>query len=86
MAGLTAQGNLQSLGLAGNLQAQQEALAGLLSSRQNVANQVLGTSGTSNLFGNLLGNILNPNAAGAINSAGFGTGLGYGNQDIGLFI
>jgi hypothetical protein len=86
MAGLTAQGNLQSLGLAGNLQAQQEALAGLLSSRQNVANQVLGTSGTSNLFGNLLGNILNPNTAGAINSAGFGTGLGYGNQDIGLFI
>jgi hypothetical protein len=89
MAGLSQQANLQSMGLAGNLQAQQEALAGLLSSRQNVANQVLGTSGTTRsggLLGGLLGNVLNPNAAGNLNTTGFGTGLGYGNQDIGLFI
>ncbi len=89
MAGLSQQANLQSMGLAGNLQAQQEALAGLLSSRQNVANQVLGTSGTTRsggLLGGLLGNVLNPNAAGNLNTTGFGTGLGYGQQDIGLFI
>ena len=89
MAGLSQQANLQSMGLAGNLQAQQEALAGLLSSRQNVANQVLGTSGTTKsggLLGSLLSNVLNPNAAGNLNTFGFGTGLGYGNQDIGLFI
>jgi hypothetical protein len=89
MAGLAQQANLQSMGLAGNLQAQQEVLAGLLSSRQNVANQVLGTSGTTRsggLLGGLLGNVLNPNAAGNLNTTGFGTGIGYGNQDIGLFI
>ena len=89
MAGLSQQANLQSMGLAGNLQAQQEALAGLLSSRQNVANQVLGTSGTTKsggLLGSLLSNVLNPNAAGNLNTTGFGTGIGYGNQDIGLFI
>jgi hypothetical protein len=89
MAGLAQQANLQSMGLAGNLQAQQEALAGLLSSRQNVANQVLGTSGTTRsggLLGGLLGNVLNPNAAGNLNTTGFGTGIGYGQQDIGLFI
>jgi hypothetical protein len=89
LSGLWQQANLRSLGLAGNLQAQQEALASLMAGRQNVANQVLGTGGTtggSNLFGNILGNIMNPNAAGNINSYGFGTGLGFGNQDIGLFI
>jgi hypothetical protein len=89
LSGLGQQANLRSLGLAGNLQAQQEALASLMAGRQNVANQVLGTGGTtggSNLFGNILGNIMNPNAAGNINSYGFGTGLGFGNQDIGLFI
>jgi hypothetical protein len=87
LAGLQAQGNLQSLGLAGNLQAQQEALAGLLGARQNISNQVLGNTGSlGSAAGGLLGNLLNPNAAGNINSLGFGTGLGYGNQDIGLFI
>jgi hypothetical protein len=87
LAGLNTQGNLRSLGLAGNLQAQQEALAGLLGARQNVANQLLGNQGAlGSAVGGLLGNILNPNAAGNINSLGFGTGLGYGNQDIGLFI
>jgi len=87
LAGLNAQGNLRSLGLAGNLQAQQEALASLMSGRQNVANQILGNQGAlGSAAGSLLGNILNPNAAGNINSLGFGTGLGYGNQDIGLFI
>ena len=81
------QAKLRSLGLAGNLQAQQEALAGLLGSRQNVANQILGNQGAlGSAAGSLLGNILNPNAAGNINSLGFGTGLGYGNQDIGQFL
>jgi hypothetical protein len=62
LAGLQAQGNLQSLGLAGNLQAQQEALAGLLGARQNISNQVLGTSGItggSNLFGTILEGLFN---------------------------
>ena len=62
LSGLGQQANLRSLGLAGNLQAQQEALASLMAGRQNVANQVLGTGGTtggSNLFGNILGGLFN---------------------------
>jgi hypothetical protein len=87
LAGLNTQGNLRSLGLAGNLQAQQKALDALAVGRSNVANQILGNQGTlGSAAGGLLSNILNPNAAGNINSLGFGTGLGYGNQDIGLFI
>ena len=89
MAGLSQQANLQSMGLAGNLQAQQEALAGLLSSRQNVANQVLGTSGTTRsggLLGGLLGNVTGSTGSTTNPYLNFGTGLGYGNQDIGLFI
>jgi len=48
----------------------------------------LGQNGVN--LGNLLSSginyFANPNAAGNVNSIGFGTGMGYGNEDIGLFI
>jgi hypothetical protein len=57
---LNAQGNLRSLGLAGNLQAQQKALDALAVGRSNVANQILGNQGTlGGLAGNLLGGLFN---------------------------
>jgi len=88
LAGLQAQGNLQSLGLAGNLQAQQEALAGLLGARQNVANQVLGNTGAvGGMFGNLLGGLLNTPTSGydqaTLNAlAQSGAGVGYNGFSI----
>jgi hypothetical protein len=78
----------QRLGVASNLAAQQQALDALAVGRSNVANQVLGQNGVN--LGNLLSSginyFANPNAAGNVNSIGFGTGMGYGNEDIGLFI
>lgn len=34
----------------------------------------------------LIGGLTNPNAVGGFNALGFGSGLGYGNQDLGLFL
>jgi hypothetical protein len=57
---LDTQAKLRSLGLAGNLQAQQEALASLMSGRQNVANQILGNQGAlGSAAGNLLSGLFN---------------------------
>ena len=81
--GLQQVGQTQRLGTASNLASQQAALDALAVGRSNTANQLLGQGG-SNLT-SLFGNLLNPNAAGNINSLGFGTGAGYGNQDLGLF-
>jgi hypothetical protein len=86
--GLPQVATTQRLGVASNLAAQQQALDALAVGRTNVANQVLGQNGAN--LGNLLSSginyFANPNAAGNVNSIGFGTGMGYGNQDIGLFI
>jgi len=86
--GLPQVATTQRLGVASNLAAQQQALDALAVGRSNVANQVLGQNGVN--LGNLLSSginyFANPNAAGNVNSIGFGTGMGYGNQDIGLFI
>jgi hypothetical protein len=86
--GLPQVATTQRLGVASNLAAQQQALDALAVGRSNVANQVLGQNGVN--LGNLLSSginyFANPNAAGNVNSIGFGTGMGYGNEDIGLFI
>ncbi len=88
-------------GLAGSTALQRQGLQDLLArqliatyaksnANQQLAQGLLGGSGGSNVLGGVvnsaLGNLFNPNAAGNVNSLGFGTGLGYGNQDIGLFI
>ena len=99
MTGITAPLNLfaqglpqvagtQRLGIASNLAAQQAALDAQAVGRTNVANQLLGQNGSNigNLLSGGLNFLANPNAAGNLNTLGFGTGLGYGNQDIGLFI
>lgn len=86
--GLPQVATTQRLGIASNLAAQQAALDAQAVGRTNVANQLLGQNGSN--IGNLLNSgvnfFTNPNAAGNLNTLGFGTGLGYGNQDIGLFI
>lgn len=86
--GLPQVASTQRLGIASNLAAQQAALDAQAVGRTNVANQLLGQNGSN--IGNLLSSgvnfFTNPNAAGNLNTLGFGTGLGYGNQDIGLFI
>jgi hypothetical protein len=86
--GLPQVASTQRLGIASNLAAQQAALDAQAVGRTNVANQLLGQNGAN--IGNLLSSgvnfFTNPNAAGNLNTLGFGTGLGYGNQDIGLFI
>lgn len=86
--GLQQVGQTERLGIASNLAAQQAALDAQAVGRTNVANQLLGQNGSN--IGNLLSSgvnfFTNPNAAGNLNTLGFGTGLGYGNQDIGLFI
>jgi len=86
--GLPQVATTQRLGVASNLAAQQQALDALAVGRSNVANQVLGQNGVN--LGNLLSSginyFANPNAAGNVNSIGFGTGMGYGNEDIRLFI
>lgn len=86
--GLPQVAGTQRLGIASNLAAQQAALDAQAVGRTNVANQLLGQNGSN--IGNLLSSgvnfFTNPNAAGNLNTLGFGTGLGYGNQDIGLFI
>jgi hypothetical protein len=86
--GLPQVASTQRLGIASNLAAQQAALNAQAVGRTNVANQLLGQNGAN--IGNLLSSgvnfFTNPNAAGNLNTLGFGTGLGYGNQDIGLFI
>lgn len=74
LSGLNAQGNLRSLGLAGNLQAQQEALAGLLGSRQNVANQILGNQGA---LGGIAGNLLDSLFKQTISDIAPGTNMTY---------
>jgi hypothetical protein len=85
LAGLNAQGNLRSLGLAGNLQAQQKALDALAVGRSNVANQILGNQGTlGGIAGNLLGGLLNPSITSGYDQATLnalgqsGAGVGYG--------
>jgi hypothetical protein len=90
LAGLNAQGNLRSLGLAGNLQAQQKALDALAVGRSNVANQILGNQGTlGSAAGSLLGNLFGSSTTSGSNInpyLNFGTGIGYGQQDIGQFL
>jgi hypothetical protein len=69
---------------------QLQATAARSGANQQLTQGLLGGAGGSNALGGVvnsaLGNLFNPNAAGNVNSLGFGTGLGYGNQDIGLFI
>jgi hypothetical protein len=86
--GLPQVAGTQRLGIASNLAAQQAALDAQAVGRTNVANQLLGQNGSNigNLLSGGLNFLANPNAAGNLNTLGFGTGLGYGNQDIGLFI
>jgi hypothetical protein len=88
--GLVGSTALQRQGLQDLLARQLQATAARSGANQQLAQGLLGGSGGSNALGGVvgsaLGNLFNPNAAGNINSLGFGTGLGYGNQDIGLFI
>jgi hypothetical protein len=82
--GLPQVATTQRLGVASNLAAQQQALDALAVGRTNVANQ--NGVNLGNLLSSGINYFANPNAAGNVNSIGFGTGMGYGNQDIGLFI
>jgi hypothetical protein len=83
--GLDTQAKLRSLGLAGNLQAQQEALASLMSGRQNAVNQVLGNQGAlGSAAGSFLGGLFNPSITSGYDQATLnalgqsGAGVGYG--------
>jgi len=88
--GIQSAGVLQRQGLQDLLARQLQATAARSGANQQLTQGLLGGAGGSNALGGVvgsaLGNLFNPNAAGNINSLGFGTGLGYGNQDIGLFI
>jgi hypothetical protein len=88
--GIESAGVLQRQGLQDLLARQLQATAARSGANQQLTQGLLGGAGGSNALGGVvnsaLGNLFNPNAAGNVNSLGFGTGLGYGNQDIGLFI
>ena len=88
--GLVGSTALQRQGLQDLLARQLQATAARSGANQQLAQGLLGGTSGSNVLGGVvgsaLGNLFNPNAAGNVNSLGFGTGLGYGNQDIGLFI
>ena len=88
--GIQSAGVLQRQGLQDLLARQLQATAARSGANQQLTQGLLGGAGGSNALGGVvnsaLGNLFNPNAAGNVNSLGFGTGLGYGNQDIGLFI
>ena len=91
IAGLGQTGQTERLGIASNLAAQQAALDALAVGRTNAANNILGQGGVNvpGLLNSVKSGIdyfTNPNAAGNLNSAGFGTGFGFGNEDIGLFL
>jgi hypothetical protein len=89
--GLGQMAQTERTGIASNLAAQQAALDASAIGRSNIANNLLGANGAN--VGNITNAIssgvnffTNPNAAGNLNTLGFGTGLGYGNEDIGLFL
>lgn len=89
--GLGQMAQTERTGIASNLASQQAALDALAIGRTNVANNLLGANGAN--VGNIANAIssgvnffTNPNAAGNLNTIGFGTGLGFGNEDIGLFL
>jgi len=89
--GLGQMAQTERTGIASNLASQQAALDALAIGRTNVANNLLGANGAN--VGNITNAIssgvnffTNPNAAGNLNTIGFGTGLGFGNEDIGLFL
>jgi hypothetical protein len=99
-AGLVGRGiGAAEQGLAGSVALQRQGVQDLLARQlaataaRSGANQQLTQSlfggtggGVGGVLGNALGGLFNTNAAGGLNSIGFGTGSGYGNQDIGLFI
>jgi hypothetical protein len=86
--GIQSAAGLQRQGLQDLLARQLMATEARSGANQRLTQSLFGGSGGSvgGVVGNALGGLFNTNAAGGINSAGFGTGLGYGNQDIGLFI
>jgi hypothetical protein len=86
--GIQSAAGLQRQGLQDLLARQLMATEARSGANQRLTQTLFGGSGGSvgGVVGNALGGLFNTNAAGGINSAGFGTGLGYGNQDIGLFI